>query len=241
MSEEQIQETIEEELLLAEKAVKKRKLQNTAAALDDDAKKSKTQDSGAAASSTAIVDLLSESEDDKMGEDQPVGKPNRPKNLEAEAKKQAKKEAAEAKKAENKKKKEIAVENKKLVSLASKVVASLNQAFKTAHTFEQEIIAKGMKPEDDEPQWKAFQEANEDVEVAKTCAVEILQKSAKGTTDPLPKLAFYTVKEGNGLIRILSGHVTALKTMFKPAKPAKPAARPKGAKGNKGQGKGVEA
>ena len=229
VNETQIQESVEEEIIQCEKQVKKRKNGTEL----KDGKKQKTEESTEALTGMDCIDLLSESDDEKS-------KPKGGKKLEAEAKKAAKKEEkkqlAEAKKAETKKKKEIAVENKKLTALASKVVASLNQAFKTAHAFELEVIKAGKKPEDDEPQWLAFKEAKEDVEAAKTAAVEITQKSAKGCTDPFPKIPFYTEKECNAQIKTLNSYLSALKTLFKP----KPAAKPKAAKGKKGQGKGKD-
>ena len=225
VNETQIQESVEEEIIQCEKQVKKRRNGTEL----EDGKKQKTEESTEALTGMDCIDLLSESDDEKS-------KPKGGKNLEAEAKKAAKKEEkkqlAEVKKAETKKKREIAVENKKLTALASKVVASLNQAFKTAHAFELEVIKAGKKPEDDEPQWLAFKEAKEDVEAAKTAAVEIMQKSAKGCTDPFPKIPFCTEKECNAQIKTLNSHLNSLKTLFKPAP------KPKAAKAKKGQGKG---
>lgn len=121
----------------------------------------------------------------------------------------------------------FAAENKKITSLATKTVASLGSALKSAVDFQAELTQK-LGLGSDDPQLASCKANVDELKAWKTAASAALQQQAK-SVPKLDELPYFTEKEANGLIRLVAGEISALRPLMK---------KPKGSSNKKGKGKG---
>lgn len=144
----------------------------------------------------------------------------------SEKRKEERKQEAAEKKKEKDAKKTIAVNNRKIVQLASKTVQTLGNCLKAQGQAFTELFPKLGLPEDDQ-QITATKPCLDELKMCQQAASKALQAQAKGTGAELEQLPYQNEKEANSLVREVNGHINALKALLKPAPKVKSKAKAK--------------